>query len=138
MPPPISIHVSPRDEAPLYRQVVRQVLQGIASGALLPGERMPSLRALAQELVVAPLTVKKAYDVLEADGVIETRRGRGTFVRAAAARSTQDAVEGLRPLARRLAVEADVAGLEQAALLELVRIERAALRDERRERGQAS
>ncbi|MEM6671949.1 MAG: GntR family transcriptional regulator [Planctomycetota bacterium] len=136
--PPLHFHVSPDDDAPIYRQIVRQVVGGIASGALEPGERLPSLRALAQQLVVAPLTVKKAYDVLEADGVIETRRGQGTFVGERAALSTRDAVERVRPHARRVALEADVAGLDEDALAALIAEESEALRKERKTRGEAS
>lgn len=138
MTPPIHVHVSPNDDAPIYRQVVRQVVEGVASGALAPGERLPSLRAMAQQLAVAPLTVKKAYDVLEADGVIETRRGQGTFVSEAVARSTRSAVQRVRPLARRLVVEADVAGLDAHALAALIEEEARALESERASRGEAS
>ncbi|MEM6569637.1 MAG: GntR family transcriptional regulator [Planctomycetota bacterium] len=138
MTPPIHVHVSPNDDAPIYRQVVRQVVEGVASGALAPGERLPSLRAMAQQLAVAPLTVKKAYDVLEADGVIETRRGQGTFVSEAVARSTRSAVQRVRPLARRLVVEADVAGLDAHALAALIEEEARALENERASRGEAS
>jgi len=138
MTPPIHIHVSPNDDAPIYRQIVRQVIEGVASGALAPGEQLPSLRALAQKLVVAPLTVKKAYDVLEADGVIETRRGKGTFVSAHAARSEQEASERLRPIVRRLVVEAEVAGMDAAVLAALIEQETNALREERAARGEAS
>ena len=138
MTPPIHVHVSPNDDAPIYRQVVRQVVEGVASGALAPGERLPSLRAMAQQLAVAPLTVKKAYDVLEADGVIETRRGQGTFVSEAVARSTRSAVQRVRPLARRLVVEADVAGLDAHALAALLEEEARALENERASRGEAS
>lgn len=138
MTPPIHIHVTPNDDAPIYRQVVRQVIEGVASGALAPGEQLPSLRALAQKLVVAPLTVKKAYDVLEADGVIETRRGKGTFVSAHAARSEQEATERLRPIVRRLVVEAEVAGIDAGVLAALIEQETNALLREREARGELS
>jgi len=138
MTPPIHIHVSPNDDAPIYRQVVRQVIEGVASGALAPGEQLPSLRALARKLVVAPLTVKKAYDVLEADGVIETRRGKGTFVSAHAARSEQAATERLRPIVRRLVVEAEVAGVDAGVLAALIEQETEALHRERETRGELS
>jgi GntR family transcriptional regulator len=138
MTPPIHLHVTPSDDAPIYRQVVRQVIEGVASGALTPGEQLPSLRALAQKLVVAPLTVKKAYDVLEADGVIETRRGKGTFVSANAARSEQEASERLRPIVRRLVVEAEVAGMDAGVLAALIEQETDALRRERERRGELS
>ena len=104
------IHVQPNDELPIYRQIVRQVLDAIAGGRLAPGERMPSHRELAAQLVIAPLTVKKAYDELERDGLIETQRGRGTFVSERAAPPTDPAEnrERLRDAAERL--------LSQAAL----------------------
>jgi GntR family transcriptional regulator len=67
-------------ELPIYRQIMGQITEALAVGRLQPGEKLPSHRELAQELVIAPLTVKKAYDELEALGFIETQRGRGTFV----------------------------------------------------------
>lgn len=131
MSAPFYIHVTPGDEAPIYRQIVRQVVAGIASGRLAPGECLPSLRELARKLVVAPLTVKKAYDELESQGVIETRQGQGTYVRVDAVRSSRKGIERLRPLARRLLVEADVANVGADALRALLEKERAALRAER-------
>jgi GntR family transcriptional regulator len=74
----LTIH--PDDGLPIYRQIVRQVTHAVASGAIAPGEKMPSQRELAGELVINHLTVKKAYETLEARGIIETRRGLGTFV----------------------------------------------------------
>ena len=97
----------------------------------------PSLRSLAQKLAIAPLTVKKAYDVLEADGVIETRRGQGTFISAEAVRSSQAAAERVRPLARRLIVEANVAGLDATSLAALIEEETRKLELERDERKKA-
>lgn len=138
MAPPISLHVSPGDDAPIYRQIVRQVVEGIAAGALEAGERLPSIRALSGQLVVAPLTVKKAYDVLEADGVIESRRGQGTFVSERAARSLESAAERVRPHVRRLVIEAEVAGIDATELARLIEAEAAALRAERNDRGEAS
>ena len=72
--------ISNSAEIPIYRQIVRQIVEAVYGGALSPGEKLPSHRDLAEELVVAPLTVKRAYDELEAGGYIETQRGRGTFV----------------------------------------------------------
>lgn len=137
MTPPVHIHISPHDDAPIYRQVVRQVIEGVASGSLDAGEQLPSLRSLAQKLAIAPLTVKKAYDVLEADGVIETRRGQGTFISAEAVRSSQAAAERVRPLARRLIVEANVAGLDATSLAALIEEETRKLELERDERKKA-
>ena len=138
MTPPFHAHVTPGDDAPLYRQLVRQVVEGVAAGSLAPGERLPSLRELARKLVVAPLTVKKAYDELESRGLIETRQGQGTFVRIDTARSTQEARERLRPLVRRLLVEANVGAVDTDALGVLIEEERTALSEERKRRGEAS
>jgi len=76
----MQIIVNPADELPLYRQIMRQITEAIAGGRLKGGERLASHRDLSEELVIAPLTVKKAYDELEALGFIESQQGRGTFV----------------------------------------------------------
>ncbi len=67
---------------PVYLQVVDQVKASAASGALQPGDALPSIRPLAEELRVNRNTVAKAYAELEAQGVIETVPGKGCFVRA--------------------------------------------------------
>lgn len=68
-------------EAP-FEQVRRQVAAQAADGTLAPGHRLPTVRALAEQLGLAANTVAKAYRALEADGVVETHGRRGTFVRA--------------------------------------------------------
>jgi GntR family transcriptional regulator len=68
------------NELPIYRQIMGQITEALAVGRLKLGEKLPSHRELAEELVIAPLTVKKAYDELESQGFLETQRGRGTFV----------------------------------------------------------
>ncbi|MDF1838643.1 MAG: GntR family transcriptional regulator [Planctomycetota bacterium] len=135
MVPPSHIHITPGDDAPIYRQIVRQVIAGVASGDLAPGERLPSLRALAKALVVAPLTVKKAYEVLESDGLIETKQGQGTFIRIDAAKSKQKASERLHSTLRRLVIEAEVAGIEPHELQTLIQQATQALQTERRTKG---
>src|SRR5262245_14567030 len=70
---------------PIYRQIQDQIRYGIASGALQPGEQLPTVRALAVELSVNPNTVIKAYSELERDGVLTTEQGTGTFVAGAPA-----------------------------------------------------
>jgi GntR family transcriptional regulator len=76
----MQLFVTAADELPLYRQLMRQITEAIEGGQLQAGEKLPSHRELAEELVIAPLTVKKAYDELESQGLLETQRGRGTFV----------------------------------------------------------
>jgi GntR family transcriptional regulator len=76
----MQILIHPGDELPIYRQIMRQITESLVAGRLRPGDKLPSHRELAEELVIAPLTVKKAYDELELLGFLETQRGRGTFV----------------------------------------------------------
>ena len=71
--------VHPGDALPIYRQIVEQVKAGMAAGLVRPGDRLPSHRDLARDLVVAPLTVKRAYEVLAEEGLVVSRRGRGTY-----------------------------------------------------------
>lgn len=74
------IQISLTDGVPIYRQIVNQIKYLVASGQLLEGEEIPSVRALAQQLLVTPNTVVKAYRELEVDGVVRKRRGAGTYV----------------------------------------------------------
>ena len=76
---------------PIYLQLMEQVKHAIETGALRAGEQLPGIRPLAEELVINPNTVAKAYRELEHEGVIELRHGAGAFVAANAhARKTTD------------------------------------------------
>jgi len=75
--------ISPAAPGPLYEQVVGAVKREVAAGRLKPGEALPSLRVLAADLMVSLITVKRAYEELERDGVIYSRQGLGAFVAAA-------------------------------------------------------
>jgi GntR family transcriptional regulator len=65
---------------PIYRQIVEQVRRHVASGQWKAGEELPSVRALAQEHAINPMTVSKAYSLLEAEGLLERRRGLGMVI----------------------------------------------------------
>jgi GntR family transcriptional regulator len=65
---------------PLYEQIVDQVRRGVATGTLQPGDRLPTVRELARDLVINPNTVARAYQDLERQGVVETRPGLGMFI----------------------------------------------------------
>jgi GntR family transcriptional regulator len=65
---------------PVYRQIVDQVRGAVASGALGPGDQLPTVRQLAVDLEVNPNTVVRAYRELEYDGLLETHQGTGTFI----------------------------------------------------------
>jgi GntR family transcriptional regulator len=105
--------VSPSDDLPIYRQIMRQVMDAIAGGRLVAGERLMSHRELSERLAIAPLTVKKAYDELEALGLIESYRGRGTFVAAKPPIASMSVVaDQLAEGARALLTSAYLAGLQ--------------------------
>ena len=82
---------NPSSGVPIYLQLMEQVKHSIETGALRPGEQLPGIRPLAEELVINPNTVAKAYRELEHEGVIELRQGAGAFVSAGArARKSTD------------------------------------------------
>ena len=72
--------IDPRSPTPLYAQIAARVRVGVASEELVPGEALPSVRALARTLRVNPATVVQAYRDLANDGFVDIRHGQGTFV----------------------------------------------------------
>jgi GntR family transcriptional regulator len=129
------LHIDPSSGTPIYRQIVDQVRQAVASGVLRAGDRLPSVRDMAVELAVNPNTIAKAYQELERDGLIVTPRGKGTFVadrhhgldEAERLRRFGESVDRLVAEAYRLRIDAD-----QALCLFKVKLEEA----ERRRRSE--
>ena len=76
----MQIYLSNSGQEPIYAQITRQIKQQILSGALHPGDALPSIRLLAKELRISVITTKRAYDELEAEGFIYTLPGKGSFV----------------------------------------------------------
>jgi GntR family transcriptional regulator len=74
------INITTGAGTPIYRQIVEQVRLGVATGTLAPGDAMPSVRSLAEQHVVNPNTVVKAYAELVRDGILESHHGKGFFV----------------------------------------------------------
>lgn len=68
------------DERSIYEQIVDQIESSILRGEYAQGERLPSVRAMAAELLVSPNTIQKAYSILENSGIIYSVRGQGSFV----------------------------------------------------------
>ena len=83
-------------DAPIYQQIRDQVVAAIASGELRPGERLPTIRALAEECGINMMTVSKAYQLLKAEGYITTGRRDGAVVRLPAGAPDPRTLEGLR------------------------------------------
>ena len=76
----LSIAINVGSATPIYRQITEQVRLGVARGKLQVGEQLPSVRAMAEELVVNPNTVARAYTDLAREGLLESRAGRGVYV----------------------------------------------------------
>lgn len=118
----MQLHVSPSDGVPIYQQVANQIKYLVASGRLKQGDQLLPVRKLAEQLIVNPNTVARSYRELEAEGVVESRRGSGVFVS-----------EGVSPLAKReqnkilneridtLLAEATHLNVELDTIIELVR-----------------
>jgi len=105
---------------PIYRQLVEQVRRLAAGGQLQAGDDMPSVREVAQALALNPMTVSKAYGLLEMDGVLVRRRGLGMVVAERAVPSQPaDRVELLRPTLERAALEARQLELDPDTVLKL-------------------
>ena len=83
---------------PVYRQIIDQVLGGIAAGTLTPGHQLPTVRQVAVDLSINPNTVVRAYRELEIRGVLETQQGTGTFI--SQQKVKHDEVERQRQLAQ--------------------------------------
>ena len=77
----IQFKLDPKSGIPFYRQILDQIRYGIATGSLIVGEQLPTVRSLAVELKVNLNTVSKAYKELEIKNILETQQGTGTFIR---------------------------------------------------------
>lgn len=93
---------------PIYRQLIDQVRRLVAGGQLAPGDAMPSVRDIAQALALNPMTVSKAYGMLEMEGLLTRRRGLGMVVadQPKHEHSVESRADLLRPTLERAAVEA--------------------------------
>jgi GntR family transcriptional regulator len=80
----VILRPNPASGVPIYLQLMEQIKHGIETGALRPGDQLPGIRPLAEELVINPNTVAKAYRELEHEGVLELRHGAGAFISGAA------------------------------------------------------
>jgi GntR family transcriptional regulator len=117
----VQLHISSHDGVPIYLQIVNQVKYLVASGRLKPGEELPPIRTLAEQLLINPNTVARAYRELELAGIVTKRRTAGTYVSDTAS-----------PLARRerlkivteridaLLAEARQMSIDTEALIELI------------------
>ncbi|MGE5235956.1 MAG: GntR family transcriptional regulator [Acidobacteriota bacterium] len=114
----IAFRLDTASGVPFYRQIIDLILGGIATGAVMPGDQLPTVRALAVELKVNLNTVAKAYKELEIRGALSTQQGSGTFV--APVHVTRDELEQRRQtvqFADELAARAAALGLSLEAVI---------------------
>jgi GntR family transcriptional regulator len=119
------IKPNPSLGVPIYLQLVEQVKHAIETGALRPGDQLPSIRPLAEELVINANTVAKAYRELEREGVVELKQGAGAFV-ADTARARQGDAEkfrGAQPLVAETVAELRKRGLSDDEIRRLFEAE---------------
>lgn len=114
------IQINPSDPLPIYRQIMNQVVDAIAGGQLSEGSQLPSHRELAQTLVVAPLTIKKAYDELERTGYLRMKRGQGSFITGGPSMTNKQRLERLQPAVQALVRDASLLAIAPEALHALV------------------
>jgi GntR family transcriptional regulator len=108
----IEFHLEARSGVPTYLQLVQQVRQAVRLGILRPGDQLPTVMDVVSSLTINPNTVLKAYRELDHEGLVEGRRGIGTFVSSNLAPLPPDEVKDLRSALERWIVQARAAGLD--------------------------
>ncbi len=115
--------LDPHSGIPIFRQILEQVRRKVASGQLKPGDELPSVRDVAVEHAVNPMTISKAYGLLQAEGLLEHNRGKPMTV--AAQTRVQSPVsrriEQIEPLVAQVALAARQLQLSQADVIKLLR-----------------
>lgn len=117
----MSIRVRPESPVPIYEQIVSQMIFAVANGDLAVGDLVPSVRDLAAQLVVNPNTVARAFQELERNGVLESRRGLGMAVANGAMKACTDRRRAIvRERVKDLVRESIAAGLTESELSRIV------------------
>jgi GntR family transcriptional regulator len=117
----VVIQIATGDPRPIFKQIVDQVRLKIATGELVPGSKLPSVRGLAMQLRVNVNTVAKAYNELTAEGVIESQKGVGVFLREPRQLLSEDErARRLEEAVQRFVAAVLPLGFDAATLLERV------------------
>jgi GntR family transcriptional regulator len=119
MAPVLLFQINPSSGVPIYRQLMDQVRTLIGTGRLTEGAMVPSVRQIAEGLQINPMTVSKAWSLLERDGVLERVRGQGMRVLAAAKpRATvKERQQALQPLLEQVVIQAAQLSLSREQVL---------------------
>ncbi len=128
--PSIAFRLDDRSGVPPYLQLVQQVRHALRLGYLRPGDRLPTVREVVSRLPINPNTVFKAYRDLEAQGLVQSRPGLGTFVTGTLADEAQGSHAELREKLLAWVVEARAAGLDEESIEALFRSAVNALHEE--------
>jgi len=115
----IEFHLDARSGVPTYLQLVQQVTQALRLGILQPGDQLPTVKEVVGSLAINPNTVLKAYRELDLGGLVEGRRGQGTFVSNAVPPVPPDDLKALRTSLQRWIERARAAGLDDENLATL-------------------
>ncbi len=115
----IEFHLDARSGVPTYLQLAQQVRQAVRLGILRPGDQLPTVKDVVGGLAINPNTVLKAYRELDREGIVEGRRGVGTFVTSAQSSPPPDGVKELRTSLQRWIARARAAGLDDDAVAAL-------------------
>ena len=112
--------IKPSSGIPIYKQIIDQTIRMVASGYLKAGDELPSLRRLAGHFDINPMTISKAYSLLEAMGVLERVRGKAMIVSSdqEATKSLKKRIELIRPILREAAAQANQLGLQKETVLQ--------------------
>ncbi len=116
----IEFHLDPSSGVPAYLQIVQQVRQAISLGVLRPGDQLPTIKEVVASLAINPNTVMKAYRELDLAGVVDGRRGQGTFVAQTVEGSSERDYGPLRADLVEWLARARAAGLDDDAIRALV------------------
>jgi len=107
---------------PVYRQLIDQVRSGVASGSLIAGDQLPTVRQLAVDLAINPNTVMRAYRELELGGLLETHQGTGTFIsKKKLEKNSAERERQLSQMAGEFAARAGAAGFTVEDLIDRLR-----------------
>src|ERR1700728_3057464 len=119
---PLRFAIDLHSGMPVYRQLIDQVRSGIASGSLLAGDQLPTVRQLAVDLAINPNTVMRAYRELELGGLLETHQGTGTFItKKKLQKNSPERERQLGQMAGEFAARAGAAGFTLEDLIDRLR-----------------
>lgn len=114
------IAIDDGSDIPIYQQIRNQIVLGISDGRLTPGEQLPTVRGLAEEIGINTMTVNKAYQLLKQEGYIMTDRRNGARIRESFAEQKRLSAEAKQTL-ERIISEAKIAGMTEEEFLDICR-----------------